>query len=113
MKFEPLDTDPPAVVRLIFPVVAPGITKPTRLVPVLEITRAEVPPMLNTLGLERLVPVMVTKLPIGPEEGVKPEMVGAWARTLKKGAIRRIIKYAQDKFFLEWNFGLKNIFCEV
>ena len=67
---------PPAVVTDTVPVVAPGITKPTSWVPVLEITRAVTPPMVKAVGLPRLVPVMVNSVPIGPLAGVKEVMVG-------------------------------------
>ena len=70
---------PPEVVIDNEPVAAPGITKPTSWVPVLEITRAVVPPIVKAVGLSRLVPVMVTRVPTGPLAGVKEVMVGAGA----------------------------------
>ena len=53
------------------PVVAPGITKPTKLVPVLETTMADVPPIVNAVGLPKFVPVIVTNVPTEPDEGEK------------------------------------------
>jgi hypothetical protein len=70
-------TDPPAVVKDIVPVAAPGITNPTRLVPVLEMTMAAVPPMVKAVGVPRLVPVMVTNEPTGPLAGLKEVITGA------------------------------------
>jgi hypothetical protein len=68
---------PPAVVKTIFPVAAPGITIATRLVPVFETMIAFTPPIVNTVGLAKLEPVMVTKDPTGPFEGVKEIKAGA------------------------------------
>jgi hypothetical protein len=48
----------------------------TKLVPVLETTIAVAPPIVKAVGFSRLVPVMVTKLPTDPLEGVKDVMVG-------------------------------------
>jgi len=69
-------TDPPAVVNDIVPDAAPGMTIPTRLVPVLEMTMAAVPPMVKAVGVPRLVPVMVTNVPTGPLDGLKEVIVG-------------------------------------
>ena len=69
-------TDPPAVVKDIVPVTAPGITIPTRLVPVLEMTMAALPPIVKAVGVPRLVPVMVTNVPTGPLVGLKEVIVG-------------------------------------
>ena len=70
-------TDLPAVVKDIVPVAAPGMTIPTRLVPVLEMTMAAVPPMVKAVGVPRLVPVMVTNVPTGPLAGLKEVITGA------------------------------------
>ena len=76
MKFVWVETVPPAVVIEIVPVVAPGITIPTNVVPLLEITIALTPPILKAVVLARFVPVMVTKVPTEPEEGENEVMVG-------------------------------------
>jgi hypothetical protein len=73
---------PPAVVTDTVPVAAPGITKPTSCVPVFEITRAVVLPMVKAVGLARLVPAIVTSVPAGPLAGVKEVMVGVCANKL-------------------------------
>ena len=75
--------DPPAVVKDIVPVAAPGITIPTRLVPVLEITMAAVPPMVKAVGVPRSVPVMVTNVPTCPLVGLNEMIVGACAKRFR------------------------------
>jgi hypothetical protein len=77
VKVEVDVTDPLAVVKDIVPVTAPGMTIPTRLVPVLEMTMAAVPPMVKAVGIPRLVPVMVTKVPTEPLAGLKEVIRGA------------------------------------
>jgi hypothetical protein len=67
---------PSEVVTDICPVVAPAITVPTNCVPELETTLAVTPPIVKAVGLLRLVPVIVTLVPIPPEEGVKEVIVG-------------------------------------
>jgi hypothetical protein len=57
---------PPAVLKDTVPVIAPGITIPTRLLPVLEITMAFAPPILKMDGLVKFVPVIVTRVPTAP-----------------------------------------------
>jgi hypothetical protein len=76
---------PPEVVMDTEPVADPGITIPTRVVPVLDTTMAAVPPMVKAVGVPRLVPVMVTKVPGLPLVGLNPLMVGACAQTLAAG----------------------------
>ena len=76
-------TDPPAVVNDIVPDAAPGITIPTRLVPVLEMTMAAVPPMVKAVGVSRLVPVMVTNVPTEPLDGLKEVIAGACAKRFR------------------------------
>lgn len=66
---------PPAVIDTT-PVAAPGITKPTSCVPVFETTMAATPPILNAVGLPKLVPVMVTRVPTGPCAGLNEVIVG-------------------------------------
>ena len=68
--------DPPAVVTLIGPVVAPGITIATKVFPLLLIGMAATPPISIFVGLLKLVPVRVTRVPTGPLPGVKPVSVG-------------------------------------
>ena len=65
---------PVAVVMEIIPVVAPGITIPTNVVPVLETTIAAMPPIVNAEGEFKFVPMMVTRVPTGPVDGVKEEI---------------------------------------
>jgi hypothetical protein len=69
--------DPPAVVKDMVPVDDPGITIPTRLVPVLEMTMAAVPPIVKAVGVPRLVPVRATNVPTGPLAGLKEVITGA------------------------------------
>jgi hypothetical protein len=81
VKLLPAVAVPPAVVIEIVPVVAPGITIPTKVVPELETLIALTPPMLKAVGLVRLVPIIVTKVPTEPEDGENEVMVGGWAFT--------------------------------
>ena len=76
-------TDPLAVVNDIVPVADPGMTIPTKLVPVLEMTMAAVPPMVKAVGVSRLVPVMVTNVPTEPLAGVKEVIAGACAKRFR------------------------------
>ena len=68
---------PPAVVTDTIPVTAPGMTMPSSVDPSLETEIAETPPMVKPVGVPRLVPVMVTRVPTGPDDGVNDAMVGA------------------------------------
>jgi len=79
VKLPELVAVPPAVVIEIVPVEVPGMTMPTRVVPSLETTMAAVPPMVNAVGVVKLVPVMVTSVPTGPDEGLKEVIAGAVA----------------------------------
>ena len=72
---EPLAV-PPAVVILTSPVVAPGITIATNVIPLLLIGMAETPAIVIAVGLLRFVPVIVTSVPTGPELGEKLVIVG-------------------------------------
>ena len=74
VKFPELMVVPPAVFIEIAPVEAPGITMPTNVVPLFETAMAAIPPMVNAVGLFKLVPVMVTRVPSGPVEGLKEEI---------------------------------------
>ena len=77
VKFPELVTVHPAgVVMTIEPVVAPGITMPANVVPLLETTIAGIPPILNDDVLLKFVPVRVTRVPTGPVAGVKAVMAG-------------------------------------
>ncbi len=67
---------PLPVVTLTAPVVAPGITIATKLVPVLLIGIAATPPIVIAVGLFKFVPVIVTKVPTGPVVEVNEVMVG-------------------------------------
>ena len=68
----PIDVDIDTV-----PVTAPGITIPTRVFPLLDITRAAFAPIVKAVGLPRLVPVIVISVPTGPIDGEKEVMVGS------------------------------------
>lgn len=70
---------PPGVVNDTLPVAAPGITIPTNCVPELEMVIAATPPIEKAVGLPRLTPLMVTKVPTGPDEGLNDVMEGACA----------------------------------
>lgn len=76
----------PPTVTVILPVEAPLGTVTTSCVLVAEVTEAEVP--LNRTSLEaitvlKLLPFIVTIEPTDPEDGVKPDMVGAGSVTVK------------------------------
>ena len=75
VKLPELETVHPAVIT-IAPVVAPGITMPTNVVPLLDTTIAGIPPIVNDDGLLKFVPVMLTRVPTGPVAGVKAVMTG-------------------------------------
>jgi hypothetical protein len=95
VKLLPLVTLPPAVVIPIVPVVAPGITIATKLVPVFEMAMALTPPIVKAEGVLKLVPVIVTKVPTVPLEGVNELMVGACEKTFvaKNIATKRITPF--------------------
>lgn len=82
MKVVVLVVVPPAVVNEIVPLIEPGITIATTAVPVFEITIAAVPPILTPVGLESPVPLIVTKVPTEPLEGLKDVMAGGWANAV-------------------------------
>jgi len=69
----------PADVTDTLPEEAPGITNPTTVEPELETTIAGTPPIVNKVGLLKLVPLMVTKVPTGPHSGEIEEIAG-WAK---------------------------------
>ena len=69
----------PPTVTLTLPVVAPSGTVMVSLVAVGDVTVAVVVPILTVLEAAvvlKLVPLMVTMVPTGPEVGLKPVMVG-------------------------------------
>ena len=106
-------TDPPAVVKDIVPVTAPGITIPTRLVPVLEMTMAALPPIVKAVGVPRLVPVMVTNVPTGPLVGLKEVIVGACAKRFRTRNCKANTLIRAGKRFLFFKFyglELKKVF---
>ena len=70
---------PLPVLMEIVPEAEPGITIPTKVLPVLETTMAVAPPIVKAVGLPKLVPVIVTKVPGLPIEGAKDVMVGVAA----------------------------------
>ena len=72
---EPLAV-PPAVVTLTPPLVAPGITMATNVLPLLLIGMAETPAIVIPVGLLKLVPVIVTSVPTGPVVAEKEIIVG-------------------------------------
>jgi hypothetical protein len=89
VKLVALVAEPPTVLTETAPVTAPGITRPTTTVPVLEITIAVLPPIVKAVGLFKPVPLIVTRVPAGPPDGVKVVIVGCaqarlWHKTQKK-----------------------------
>jgi hypothetical protein len=78
---------PAAVVIPIGPLPAPGITKAVTEEAEEEITRAATPPTVIPVGLARLFPLMLIRLPTGPEAGEKDVISGLWALERKKGSI--------------------------
>ena len=68
------------------PVAAPGITIPTNVVPLLETTMAAVPPMVNAVVELKSVPVIVTSVPTGPDDGLNEVIAGAVYPLLDKSA---------------------------
>ena len=75
-KLSELLAVPPAVITEIVPVFAPGITMPTSVVPSFETAIAETPPIVNADGLLRFVPLIVTNVPTGPDNGLNDVIVG-------------------------------------
>ena len=79
----------PAMVTLIGPVVAPAGTVVVMDVVVLAVTTAVVPLNVTVLFagvVLKLVPLMITDTPTGPEVGSKPEMVGVGRLSFKTNA---------------------------
>ena len=74
---------PPEVDTLNDPVVAPGITMATTVFPLKLMGIAATPPMLIAVGLFKLVPVMVTRVPAGPLLGANEFIVGAGGIKIK------------------------------
>jgi hypothetical protein len=79
VKFVALVAVPPAVVTVIFPVVAPDGTVVTICVAVFDVIVAVVPLNFTDVAPVRFVPVMVTDVPTGPEFGLNDVMVGVEA----------------------------------
>jgi hypothetical protein len=65
------------------PITDPGMTIPTKLLPVFDTTIAATPPMVKAVGLLRLVPVIVTNVPTGPLAGLKDVIMGACEKAEK------------------------------
>ena len=83
-----LDAVPTGVTTVIGPVVAPDGTEVTILVALsVEIT-AGVPLKLTLVAPERLIPLIVTEVPTGPELGEKLLMVGAVVRITARFAVK-------------------------
>jgi len=78
------------------PVVAPGITIATRVVPSLDTAIAETPPIVKKVGLLKFVPEMVTKVPTAPLDGVKELMEGC-----AKVIVARLIAIKNVKLFFK------------
>jgi hypothetical protein len=76
VKFVALSTLPPSVTTLILPVVAPLGTVTFTLVAVSWVMVAAVPLNVTLVAPSRFVPVMVTAVPGGPVDGLKPVIVG-------------------------------------
>ena len=68
---------PLTVVTEITLVVAPGMTMATKVLPLFEMGMALTPPTVMAVAELKFVPVIVTKLPTEPFEGVKEVIVGA------------------------------------
>src|ERR1700728_4599486 len=77
---------PDGVTTLILPVTAPSGTVTLIFVAVLLSMVAATPPMVTLIAPLRLVPLMVTTVPGGPEAGVKLVIVGA-APTTKHSSV--------------------------
>ena len=69
---------PEPVVIDIFPVVEPGITIATNVLPSFEIIIGLMPPKVMFVGLSSEVPLIVTNEPIEPAPGEK-EVITGWA----------------------------------
>lgn len=77
VKVTPLLGTPPAGVTTTGPVVAPAGASTVMLVPVQELTNAVVPLKVTVpWAVPKLVPVIVTELPIGPDVGEMLLIVG-------------------------------------
>jgi hypothetical protein len=74
---ELLVAEPYPVVTDMAPVVAPVMTIAFRMVPALDTMMAGTPPMDTEVGLDRLLPLIVTNVPTAPEVGENPLIVGA------------------------------------
>ena len=69
MKLLELPNIPLEIVPLTGPEVVPGITSTTSVLEDWLIGTAAIPPMLTDCVLEKSVPVIVTRVPTGPDEG--------------------------------------------
>jgi hypothetical protein len=103
VKFPAPDTLPPTVVIETGPVVALGMTIPTRLVPSSDTTIADTPPIVNAVGLLRLVPVMVITVPTAPLTGEKLLILGACGKAERLRARNRM---KSDSFFIDGGVDL-------
>jgi uncharacterized membrane protein HdeD (DUF308 family) len=99
----PPETLPPAVVTDTAPLAAPGMTMPTRLVPLSDITMAVTPPIVKAVGLLRLVPVMVTTVPTAPVAGAKLLILGACGKAER---LRERKEMKSVSFFIDGAFDL-------
>jgi hypothetical protein len=79
VKLLVLVTEPPGVVTLIGPVVAPAGTVAVILVPLTTLNVAVTPLNVTLVAPVRFVPVIVTVVPTGPKVGVNEVIVGAAA----------------------------------
>ena len=89
MKFDGLEALPLEVVTMMSPVVAPAGTDAEICVAVFVPITAEMPLNCTSVAPERLVPLIVTGVPTGPEGGEKLVIVGAPA-TVRAGASRNM-----------------------
>ena len=87
MKLVALVAVPPAVVTLILPVMAPLGTVAVICVEESTVNVADTVRNLTALAPVNAVPVIVTLVPTGPLDGVKPVIVGAACVTLKLVAL--------------------------
>jgi len=67
---------PPPVVMDTDPLLAPGITMATMVLPSLEMIMAGMPPIYTADGLSKLFPEILTKVPTAPAAGVKELIAG-------------------------------------
>jgi hypothetical protein len=76
----------------IGPVAEPGITNACNCAPLLDVTIAVTPPILKEVGLPRLAPFTIIKVPAGPDAGLNEVIAGDCAKV----AVASVIKSKQS-----------------